>query len=612
MSEEKLSQYGYTETLQGEFGEVQQDDKLYQKLMDLFDEFREDINTKWIRAKWEMNRRIFLAQGLGIPLAQELTPDSFGPLNMQRGGERKPMTSTPILYSTYENLCSDALEMVPEAVFLGRSMDDGQLANDMTAIFRSVLSRRHFRKFYSDWVKTRNKYGVAIIETMWDDTLDGGEGDVDFQVWQPDDIYVDPLCEDFQSGRAVFKVTNHHPSWYKEHYPDKIQYMLEAASALGDDDDRFAASHKSQVIPLVEAWCRRWDAKKERYTVHMYKLAGGAVLENSELDKGSSNGMYTHGQYPFVLSCYERIPGTPWGLGPLDYLTPVQQYISDIDDYILQNTKASAKPRVYVTQASGLDAEKIADGDNEVFVVNGGDLDCVKWETGQPLNPVAMQMYFSKIDTLKTESGQNAASRGEVPGSVTAASAIGMLQSAGHKRANLAQYGINTDFEAVVRQIVSCMMQFYTKQRVFRQRGPLVETDAVYTFDPAAYKENGHEWLYDLEVKVQRESTFQTAYLNQTILSFVQMGAMDVGDAMMLLDIPNKDAVTLAVRKTSNMKQTLQALMNRVRELEGQQAAAQAENQELMQAAEETPPEVGAVEMPDMGTNPMFAQATTA
>ena len=609
--DEKLSKYGYTEVGADEFASDVKDDLLYRKLMLLFDEFK--TNSAWIRGKWERNRRIFLAQGLGVPLQQELNAEMFGPLDQRRPGERVPMTSTPILYSTYESLCSDAIEMKPEAVFLGRSKDDGELADTMTAVFRCVLDRREFKKTYSEWVRTRSQYGMAIIETMWDDTLDGGDGDVDLQVWQPSDVWLDPLYENIQDGRAIFKVTHHHESWFKEHYPDKIQLMHDADIDT-DLDARYVPDKATETIPLYEVWCRRWDAEAQRYRVHMYKLAGGAVLENSELEKSTKDGMYTHGEYPFVASYYERIPGTPWGMGPLDYLGPTQEYISQMDDLILQNIKASAKPRLYVTEASGLDVVKLADGDQQVFVVRGNNLDCVKWETGQPLNPVALQMYMSKTETLKTESGQNAASRGEVPGSITAASAIGLLQSAGSKRANLSQYNLNNSFAHVVRQMVSCMMQFYKQERIFRERGTLVESDAVYTFDPKMYKgERSHEWLYDLDVRIQRESTFQTAYTNQTILSFLQMGAIDASDAIMLLDIPNKEAVKLAVDKNNRIKQTLKSLMQEVQNLRGQNQAAAAENQALMGAvAEAEPMEVGAAELPDMGGNPMFANAPVA
>jgi len=606
MSEEIQSRYGYTEVLDNDFSEYGEEDKLYNKLMALFDEFHDNEATQWITAKWKRNQSIFLCQGLGIPLAKTIDSKSFNPLDIaSSSGERKPLTSTPILYSTYENLKSDAIEMQPEAIFLGRTADDGKMASDMTEIFRCFLQRRNWKAKYEEWVSVRSRYGLAWIETVWDDTLDHNKGDADIRVWNPLDIFVDPLYEDIQDGRAIFKVTHHHPSWYKEHYPDAYMKMNNVDRDFEDDNVIISNTEKqSETIPLYECWCRRYNAKSQRYEVHMYKLSGGVVLENSELNKETKNGMYSHGEYPFVGSYYEKIEGTPWALGPLDYLAPVQRYISDMDDYILQNIKASARPRKYYKDGF-VDPKKLADMDYEVVPVQtgGGSItDAIQWEIPQPLNTVALQMYASKTETLKTESGQNSASRGEVPGSVTAASAIQLLQSAGSKRANLSQYNLNNAFSCVVRQTVSNMMQGYTEERIFRLKGNLIEGDQAFVWNPEIYTE---DWEYDLDVRIQRESTFMTAYTNQTILSLMQMGAIDSADAVQLLDIPNHDVVQFAVEKNNKIKQTITSLMNEVQQLRDQVGAAAEENAALTQAAEQ------AVAMPDNVSfegNPTFAQ----
>ena len=59
--------------------------------------------------------------------------------------------------------------------------------------------------------------------------------------------------------------------------------------------------------------------------VHLIKLAAGQVLYDSR--NTHAQGLYRHGEYPFVAWIYDRIPGTPWGFGCFDYLAPVQEYI---------------------------------------------------------------------------------------------------------------------------------------------------------------------------------------------------------------------------------------------------------------------------------------------
>lgn len=594
------SKYGFTEVANHDMAQFTGSDNLVEKMMGLFNEYRDNPQTKWIRAKWERNRKVFLSQGLGIPLNREISADDFDPLN-QKEGERKPLTSTPILYSTYENLVSDAVEMQPEAVFIGRSADDGEKADALTSIYRCLMERRNFKSRYNEWVRVRSQYGMAVVETLWDDTLN----DIDLSIWAPTDIWFDPLVEDVQDSRAVFKVSHHHPSWYIEHYPDASQRMGADDSLNGelfDVDPEKAA----QTLPLYECWYRKYDAKKRRYAVHMVKIAGGVVLENSEKDV--PGGMYAHGEYPFIASYYERIDGTPWGMGPIDYLTPVQEYISDMDDLILQNIKASARPRVLVARSANIDPDEFKDFSKEYIEADRIDDSSIRWQTSQPINALALQMYMSKTETLKTESGQNAASRGEVPGSVTAASAISMLQSAGSKRANLSQYNLNNSYADVVRQTVSLMIQYYDGKRVFRLRGKLLESNQTLEFDPSLYKSKGKEWEYDLEVKIQRESAFHTAYTNQTILSFVNQGAMQATDAIQLLDIPNRDAIALAVQRNDKIKQTIQQLMERVQQLEGEKQAAAQENQKLLETAQ------GATQAPETpiseGDNPLFQAAT--
>ena len=83
---------------------------------------------------------------------------------------------------------------------------------------------------------------------------------------------------------------------------------------------------------------------------------------------------------------------------------------------------------------------------------------------------------------------------------------------------------------------------------------------------------------------------------------------MDATDAITLLDIPNHDAVRLAVEKNNKIKQTLQSLMQEVQSLRAQVGSAAEENQKLMESAAQAD-----MNVPDsmeiQSDNPMFAQA---
>lgn len=75
------------------------------ELIGLYREFRED--SRALREKYARNQELFLEQALGRPDAR-----------------RGPRTGTPVLYATYRQELADAVEMMPEAVFLARRRED--------------------------------------------------------------------------------------------------------------------------------------------------------------------------------------------------------------------------------------------------------------------------------------------------------------------------------------------------------------------------------------------------------------------------------------------------------------------------------------------------------
>ena len=82
----------------------------------------------------------------------------------------------------------------------------------------------------------------------------------------------------------------------KEYFPD----------VQNTDDDTFM---------VMEYWYKTMDSEGH-VRVHMAKLAGGVLLEKSEQVK--PEGMYTHGQYPFIVEPLYRLEGLPIGLGIID------------------------------------------------------------------------------------------------------------------------------------------------------------------------------------------------------------------------------------------------------------------------------------------------------
>lgn len=475
------------------------------QLLALLGDFWRD--SRPLREKYARNQRLYLEQALG-----------------REGGRARPRTGTPVLYATYRQELADAVELMPEAVFLARRKEDEQRADRMTRLHRAVLERMDFEHTYIQLCENRARFGMGVCETG----VEAGEARV--TAYDPRCIAADPTVEDMQDGRAVFKVSYHTLDYFRAHYPRQAQRM-------NGESPSFLAPPDGERIALITAYYKTW--KDGSCAVHQMKIAGGRVLYDST--RAHPEGLYPHGEYPFVFWYYDRLPGTPWGFGAFDYLAPLQSYIDKLDTLVMRNIARSARPRLMVNRSAGLDLTALADEEQEVVLADRIDENAVRWQDCAPLTPAAMQMLSAKIDMLKAESGQNAVSRGELPVSAASGSAISMLQAAGSKRTNLHQATINQAFLQMVRQIVANLAAFGSRDTSYRTQ------DGYAVLEP---QDAPGAWEYDLQVRLQRMPRYESVYQNQLLLQLVQMGVLPAGAAFQLMDLSNKEAIVKAIRTT--------------------------------------------------------------
>ena len=72
----------------------------------------------------------------------------------------------------------------------------------------------------------------------------------------------------------------------------------------------------AERILLIECWEREYDESQDIYRIHMCKLAGGQLLEDSRYIK--PQGYYRHGKYPFVVTPLYAKKGSCLGLSVSD------------------------------------------------------------------------------------------------------------------------------------------------------------------------------------------------------------------------------------------------------------------------------------------------------
>lgn len=535
------------------------DEALVARLMELYRQYI--TASSWYFDKLRANRDLYKQQALG---QRESWEQGYELRRMAKDlCEGAPFTTTPTLLTSIENLKADLMQGYPEAVFVGREPQDVGFAETMNAVHRCLMERSGHKGVHREAVHAMLVYGTAYVETYWDESLEGGKGDVAFSAWEPFNIYPDPYVEDLQEGRAVFKVTYHPLSWYKERYPEHWPQMranLEASHRPVDTQDLLAGTdYRSEA--LLECWYKKWDADQKRTALHMCKIAGNTLLYCSEDEL--PQGVYAHGRYPFTAYLCNRIPGTPWGYGMFDYLGNLQRYIDQADQMILKNIVTAGKLRMLVNRGAGIDPTKAADLDKDVIEGDRIDEGAIRWVQGAPLHPYALSMLQLKTDSLREESGQNNAARGQVGGGITAASAIASLQSAALKRSELLRGIIDQAYEATVRMDVALILERYDDDRVVRIEGSEPGTYEYYRFGDSPPQRglvlrDVREFAFDLSIKIQQKPIYAQQQQNETLLALVQNGSLPAEVALELMHFDDKPRILQAVRWNSQVMRNLE------------------------------------------------------
>lgn len=453
----------------------------------------------------------------------------------------EPRPVTPVIQSTIENVSADLMDQCPQALITPESGADSHVAR----VVEAVIARNHdvsgypleYRKLVHDLLVG----GYCVQEVGYDPALNNGLGGAYIRSVDNRSILFDPLCDDMQEGRAVFKFSIRSRQWIEERYPEKAPFIGEDAYACADApmDETLTADRRDALL-LLEYWWKTPPDKNGRSRVHMALLCGGAVLEDSRRQK--PEGYFAHGQYPFVLTPLYVRKGSCLGFGIVDLFEKQQRYADKLDQIVLKNAFMASRNKLLVTQSSGFDEEDLKDWSKEVH--RGESLNGITWFSTPPL-PSYLLGYIGRIrEDIKEESGANDSSRGNFRQGVTAASAIQALQEASTKRARMATEQLHKAFRQAVRMEIEVEREFnfYLRPVTITENGESREC----LFDSAQLlptKERALPMEFFISVKASRQNKFAAAAQNELVLQLMQMGALRPRQAVELMLFEGKEQV---------------------------------------------------------------------
>lgn len=376
------------------------------------------------------------------------------------------------LGSCVDNMIADQIDNLPEAVMLPEREETARSAEEMNDVVSFVLYRAAWPGKFQIVMEDAVVTGTGIVQVFWDGDADDGKGMASVQAWHPEDFYPDPMYENIQDGRGCFKATRTSVAWVEEHYPHAKGYVTGDLYGRDDTDDAQTPEGDTQVT-LLEFWYKKYDAATKRTRVHMAQVAGRALLFSSETGYGAERaypeGLYAHGEYPFVLYKYRDAWRKPFGTGLIhdyyDTQTAIDRYAKYIDD----NARESSVQRHFIRRGSGVNPDDVADMRKTIIEWEGNDIrEVMQTVQAEPINGQVYEMMRYLADTMKQDCGQNQFTRGEGGLNVTAGTAIHYLQEAGGKITRWHSERFKDSFRRMIEQILWVLSEYMEPGRKLR------------------------------------------------------------------------------------------------------------------------------------------------
>ncbi|HWR18014.1 MAG TPA: hypothetical protein VN608_00190 [Clostridia bacterium] len=508
-----------------------------ESLYALFNEYREAYAPEW--ARLERCERLYLGDNwYGVPETEK----------------NEPRPHTPILQSTIENIRADLMDSYPEAIIVADDPRYTREARLLSAAVRENHIRCAYQDEYGKLMHDLLVVGYMVQESGFDASLNKGLGGAYLRHADVRGIMFDPCVTNMQDSRAVFKFAPYTREWFSQRYPSKVHNMRADAFQINRLRDGVLYQRDHDSVLLIECWRRVHDPITNSCRVHMQRLAGGVILEDSRTQK--PEGYYAHGEYPFTITPLFPRKGCSLGFGLIDMFETEQRYADKLDQIVLKNALMASRNKLLVTGASGFDADDLRDWSKDVH--RGENLNGVTWFPTAPL-PAYILDHIDRIrNSIREESGANDFSRGMTRGGVTAASAIAALQELSGKRSRMAAREVHAAFEAAVRQEIevereySIFDRFLSEDTTEANAAPVPFNASMLSRDTPL--NNRVPLEFRVTVKVQRENRFSVLANNELVMELVKSGMVtpDVGLELMLFD-GKEQALSLMRSKRQEM-----------------------------------------------------------
>ena len=489
-------------------------------------------------------------------------------IDRERGtkGSQPRKSATAWLKTSIIGKHSDYMEAYPEPIFLARNQEDEAEAQHLSEIVPVILKKIDFEETYSKVGWQKNIEGTGIYGITWDGQADNGMGEISIRRINALNIFATPGIEDIQDADNVFCTRMEDNVKLLAMYP-QLEGRLGRDAVTTSEYEPLEHKDKEDKTVVVD-----WYYKKHvngREVVHYCQYVNDVVLYSSENER-PDRGHYDHGLYPFVFDTLLPDAECVYGQGLVDEAKDTQMDIDTINQAAVTNAICNATPRYFMRQDGGINPEQFLDWSIPLIDCNAslGNDTLQKVDVPQ-MDANTLNFYTSKVEELKTITGNTDVVNGDVPSGVTSGVAIAALREDSGRQSKDANRASYRAMKKLYLMVVELMRQFYTMDRQFR----IVGEDGMVSY--LHYQNTGLQLqtqmtpygvsyrmpYFDVDVHVQRENAYTRMALNDLATQFYNMGLFNPMQApqalsmLQMMEFTGKEKMVRLVQQ--NFMQTM-------------------------------------------------------
>lgn len=487
---------------------------------------------------------------------------------------KEPEPTTAHLFSCIQNKHADAMDNIPELIFLPVSKDDEQTCSILNKIIPIVNERSKFTRAYSGCWYDKLIAGAGIYFVGWNQNLYYGLGDVEIKKVDPLKLFWKPGINNIQESPLTFYVEELPLSEVRELYP-YLEVTTGNHLAL-QEHPKQEQDIEQDIVQLVHCYY------KVNNRIHYCYFSCGQVIYASENDDRFKNtGYYLHGKHPFVIdSCYS-IYDSPFGFSLLDVEKPTQELIDKYTQFTVKNVKDNAAGKKFYDRNSGVNLNDLQDPGKEYVAVNSINDGVIRHVEVKDITANMSGLINNKVAEMNETSGNRDFTQGGTVAGVTSASAIAALQESGSKGSRDLIKNTYEAMKEIGEMEIEIMRQRYQNTRFFRITGTEEEYDFVEfnnqdLLPREIEQEDGqsilHIPIFDVKIKAQKQSPFSTMANNEQYLNFFKAGMFNpqIADQSLLcvelLEFEGKENLIRKLKENGTLLQTVQELQGQLQQ----------------------------------------------